>query len=228
MEKNIENLLNEELNRFRSINSYIGVVNEQEADIEMDDEVEVGRDLPGESSETETSADTVFSASSDEETDAIDLDFEMDDDVEDTASDDIEASDETEELEVTDLIDGQKNLEDRFGDVESKLDATSQKMDSVSAKLDSFEEKFAELDGVYDAVTGIENKIEDMKPKTPEQKLELRSLDSYPFNQKLTDFFDEKGEEMDETGKDEYVLTVDDVENMSKTDIAKSFSIDNE
>ena len=38
----------------------------------------------------------------------------------------------------------------------------------------------------------LKAKIEKYKPKSPEQKLELRSLDSYPYNQKLTDFFDDK------------------------------------
>ena len=33
------------------------------------------------------------------------------------------------------------------------------------------------------------NKLPD---KTPEEKLELRSLDSGPFNQKLSDYFEDK------------------------------------
>ena len=48
--------------------------------------------------------------------------------------------------------------------------------------------------------------------KHPKKNLMLRSLDSYPYNQKLTDFFDDKKEEMEETGKNEYVLTSDEVE----------------
>ena len=36
----------------------------------------------------------------------------------------------------------------------------------------------------------IEAKIEKYRQKTPQEKLELRSIDSGPFNQKLTDFID--------------------------------------
>jgi hypothetical protein len=53
--------------------------------------------------------------------------------------------------------------------------------------------------------------------------LELRTYDSYPFNQKLTDFFDDKKEEMEKTGKNDYVLTTDDVTDINDKDIKDSF-----
>jgi hypothetical protein len=52
----------------------------------------------------------------------------------------------------------------------------------------------------------------------------LISLDSYPYNQKLTDFFDDKKEEMEETGKNEYVLTSDEVEGYSPNEIKGTFN----
>jgi hypothetical protein len=62
-----------------------------------------------------------------------------------------------------------------------------------------------------------------MRPKTPQEKLELRSLDSGPFNQKLSDFFTDKQEDFEKTGK-EYVLTTDDVEQYSGNQIKDSFT----
>ena len=58
----------------------------------------------------------------------------------------------------------------------------------------------------------------------------LRSLDSYPYTQKLTDFFDDKKDEMEKTGKNEYILTADDVENQQPNEIKKTFNLydDNE
>jgi hypothetical protein len=53
--------------------------------------------------------------------------------------------------------------------------------------------------------------------------LELRSYDSYPFNQKLSQFFDDKSEEMEKTGKNDYVLTPDDVTDINVNDIKNSF-----
>ncbi len=57
-----------------------------------------------------------------------------------------------------------------------------------------------------------------------QEKLQLRSLDSGPFKQNLADFFDEKKDEMEQTGKNEYVLTQDEVESYSPSDIEKSFN----
>jgi hypothetical protein len=69
----------------------------------------------------------------------------------------------------------------------------------------------------------MEEKIEQSRPKTPQEKLELRSLDSGPFHQKLSDFFQDKQEDLTKSGKNEYVLTSDEVENIVPSDIKKSF-----
>ena len=55
------------------------------------------------------------------------------------------------------------------------------------------------------------------------KKMELRTLDSYPFNQKLSTFFDDKQDDMEKTGKHEYVLTSDEVEDINSSDIKGSF-----
>jgi hypothetical protein len=81
------------------------------------------------------------------------------------------------------------------------------------------------MDEIMDKISGLEAKFDKYREKTPEEKLMLRSLDSYPFNQKLTDFFDDKKDEMEATGKNEYVLTSDDVENFSPNEVKKTFNI---
>jgi hypothetical protein len=52
----------------------------------------------------------------------------------------------------------------------------------------------------------------------------MRSLDSYPFSQKPQEFFTHKQEEMRASGKNEYVLTKNEVENYSKEHLAQSFN----
>jgi hypothetical protein len=129
---------------------------------------------------------------------------------------DVEKMDEKEEgkqIEVTDLVDAQKALE-------QKQDEMSQ---TIMAQLDDLEKKLSVMDDLLAKIDGIENKIEKYRVKTPEEKLELRSLDSGPYKQKLTDFFAEKEPEMEESGKNEYVLTTDEVEDYSPIDIKKSF-----
>jgi len=69
----------------------------------------------------------------------------------------------------------------------------------------------------------LEAKVEKYREKTPQERLELRTLDSGPFNQKLSQFFDDKEDDMQKTGKNEYVLTQDEVEDYSPNEIKKTF-----
>jgi hypothetical protein len=85
------------------------------------------------------------------------------------------------------------------------------------------EQKLGEMDTIMNKLNSLENKIEKYREKTPQEKLELRSYDSYPFNQKLSQFFDDKQEEMEKTGKNDYVLTSDDVTDINVSDIKNSF-----
>jgi hypothetical protein len=97
-------------------------------------------------------------------------------------------------------------------------------MDGLFGKLDDLQSKLSNMDQILNKIESLENKFDKYREKTPQEKLMLRSLDSYPYNQKLTDFFDDKKEEMDETGKNEYVLTSDEIENFSPNEIKKTFS----
>jgi hypothetical protein len=49
-------------------------------------------------------------------------------------------------------------------------------------------------------------------------------VDSYPFNEKPQEFFAHKQGEMKQSGKNEYILTKDDVQNYPKDGIMKSFN----
>jgi type II restriction/modification system DNA methylase subunit YeeA len=80
------------------------------------------------------------------------------------------------------------------------------------------------MDNVMSKLNDLESKIEKYRPKTPEEKLELRSLDSGPYNQKLTDFFTDKQQDMQKSGKNEYILTTDEVEDYSVDEIKGTFN----
>lgn len=135
------------------------------------------------------------------------VDIENDPDVE-------EVGKETEELDITDLVDTQKTL----------VDKQEEYFNNLFDQLKNLETKLGEMDNLVNTVNNLEVKIEKMRPKTPEEKLELRSLDSGPFNQKLSEFFDDKMDDMEKTGKNEYVLTTDEVEEFSPNEIKGSFS----
>ena len=119
----------------------------------------------------------------------------------------------SEELDVTELVDSQKNIEKKQEDY----------FENLFGQLNKLESRLGEMDQIMSKLNTLEAKIEKYREKTPQEKLELRSYDSYPFNQKLSDFFDDKKEEMELTGKKDYVLTSDEVTDINANDIKKSF-----
>jgi len=196
----VDNKILEELKRHNSINKYL---TEQEAPV---DAPEGGDDL-----ELDMDVDT------DAEEIPEPVDIETDPDVEKVDDEgNVEGEDmggDTEELEITDLVNKQNEISDKQDEY----------MDSMFDKLNDLESKLSQMDQILTKINDIEAKVEKYREKSPEEKLQLRSLDSYPYNQKLTDFFADKEVEMQQTGKNEYVLTSDEVENYSDADIKKSF-----
>lgn len=131
---------------------------------------------------------------------------------------------DTKEVDVTELVDMVKNLKkDLDGNQQSNGEVTT-KMDDVFSKLGELEQKLASMDNIVAKIDELGSKVEQMKPETPQEKLEMRSLDSYPFNQKPVDFFANKQAEMRQTGKNEYILTKDDVDNFSPDEVKTSFN----
>ena len=138
------------------------------------------------------------------------IDIANDPDVEEVGKEE----DEKEDIEFTDLVKSQKNIEDK----------QEEYFNNLFGQLENMESKLGEMDKIMNALNALEVKVEKMRPKTPQEKLELRSLDSGPFNQKLSDFFIDKEEDMEKSGKNEYVLTTDDVEDFSPNEIKGTFN----
>ena len=142
------------------------------------------------------------------------VDVANDPDVEEVGAEGTEGEEETEEIDITDLVTSQQEMKD-------KQDSF---MEDMFKKLDDLQSKLENMDQIMDKISSLEVKFDKYREKTPEERLELRSLDSYPYNQKLTDFFDDKKVDMEKTGKNEYVLTSDEVENFSPNEIKKTFN----
>lgn len=137
------------------------------------------------------------------------------------------ADDTTEEIDITDLVNMTKSIKT---DLETKTDntAATQKMDDIFTKLTDLEQKLEGMNELVAKIDNLSNEIQTVRPKTPEEKLEMRSLDSYPFNKNPQEFFADKQQEMRASGKNEYVLTKDDVQNYGKNEIIKTFNPDDE
>jgi hypothetical protein len=202
-----------EINRYRSINNYIM---EQEA-VEPDLGAlapEAGATPPPPPAEAGVTPPPPPAAPTGSEP----IDVENDPDVEkiddegksDEKKDD---SSDSEELDITELVTAQKDIQTKQDDY----------FENLFGQLNKLESRLGEMDAIMNKLNALENKIEKYREKTPQEKLELRSYDSYPFNQKLSQFFDDKAEEMEKTGKNDYVLTPEDVTDINVNDIKSSF-----
>jgi hypothetical protein len=121
--------------------------------------------------------------------------------------------DESGELDITELVDSQKSIQTKQDEY----------FENLFGQLNKLESRLGEMDQIMSKLNTLEAKIEKYREKTPQEKLELRTYDSYPFNQKLSDFFTDKQEDMEKTGKHDYVLTSDQVSDINQNDIKKSF-----
>jgi len=123
-------------------------------------------------------------------------------------------SDKKTEVEVTDLVKSQKNVEEKQEEYFQQL----------FSHLENLESKLGEMDNIVNQLNSLEAKVEKYRTKSPEEKLELRTLDSGPFNQKLSQYFEDKEEDFEKLGRDEYILTSDEVSDFSPKEIQKTFS----
>lgn len=131
---------------------------------------------------------------------------------------------DTEEIDITDLVNMTKNIKNDLENNKQDNSAVINKMDDVFTKLTDLEQKLAQMDQVMSKIDQLGATVEANKPKTEVEKLEMRSLDSYPFNEKPQEFFAHKQGEMRASGKNEYVLTKDDVQNYPVDQIRTSFN----
>jgi hypothetical protein len=131
---------------------------------------------------------------------------------------------DTEEIDITDLVNMTKNIKNDLESNKQDNSAVINKMDDVFTKLNDLEGKLAQMDQVMAKIDQLGATVEANKPKTEVEKLEMRSLDSFPFNEKPQEFFAHKQGEMRASGKNEYVLTKDDVENYAPDALKTSFN----
>ena len=192
----------EELKRYNSINSYI---NEQDAALppNPDAPAPTGEELPLLPPAPETPPTGGAS------TPPVPVDVKNDPDVEKLDGN----SDKKEELDITDLVKSQKNVEEK----------QEEYFQNLFSQLTNLESKLSDMDTIVNKLNSLEEKIEKYRIKTPEEKIQLRTLDSGPYNQKLSDFFEDKQEDFEKSGKDQYILTQDEVENYQPSEIKKSF-----
>ena len=236
---NKKKLISEDLKRYQQLLEYTFYVPEKEEG-EVDDLL-----LDDMLTEQDPVGDDPFAAAAEEapegETEEVDVDaeeetteeipeeggetdpFGSDTEVEDEFADEdmgMVGDDETVEVDVTDIV-------DKTEETKASVDDMGQKMDDLLSKLGDLESQVTDMDGVINKIDDLEKEIERRNP-TPVERLEMRSMDSFPYSVKLTDYWkDKEGYDASEP-EDEYTLTQSDIENFDEKEIRASFEGDSE
>lgn len=130
--------------------------------------------------------------------------------------------DDSVEIDVTSLVDSTE-------EAKNAADRATQNTEQLLQKLSDLETRIASMDAISTKINDLEQEIVKRNP-TPVEKLEMRSLSSFPYSVKLTDYWNDKEGAYNVMGKEEepkeYVLTQDEIDTTySEPEIKKSFSV---
>lgn len=239
-----KNKLNEDLNRFKTLMGYdpfLGNITESR----------VRREAPGYRDymgETLNEAEPEEETAEEETTEEENTDFDFGDDgnpegetpeenAEETtdefgtadefsAADELGSDEEVEEIDVTSIVKGSDEAKEMAQQAVTIGQENMNYLKSLTDKLSNLETQLTKMDSIASKITKLEQDI-----KTPEEKLELRSLDSYPFNMKLSDYWEEKANSNphykvssgNEEKEEDYVITPEMIDDFSEPEISKSF-----
>ena len=235
-----DKLLNEELKRHMQLLEYTFYMEEkpgddvedllfdaqnqlEEQEIEVEDETgetedavmaDEGGDDPFAEEGGEETGDPFAEEGGEEETATDPFADEGGMEIEDEVADEGE---DTVEVDVTDIV-------DKAEETRGEIDALTSKMDELLGKFGELEGQISSMDQVIDKIDGLEKEIEE-RNQTPVEKLEMRSMDSFPYSVSLTDFWkDQEGYDVGGEKEEEYVITQKDVDDFSQTEIQQSFN----
>jgi hypothetical protein len=132
-----------------------------------------------------------------------------------------EGGEETVEVEVTDIV-------DKAEETRNEIEGLTSKMEELMGNFSELSDQVTGMDQVIDKIEGLEKEIEKRNP-TPVEKLEMMSLDSFPYSVKLTDYWsDKEGYEANEDNEEEYTITQQEVDDYSSSEIKDSFDYDDD
>jgi sugar-specific transcriptional regulator TrmB len=231
MKKSVKQILAEEAKRFRQLSEYsfIGI---NEADDENQDaeggDLEAELDTLGaelQDKAPESGDDSEFGGAIPDIEDEPET--EAPEAADDMSADPMMDSGDEVEVDVTDLVNTSNEL--KTSSIE-----TNQKMADLIDKFNSLSDQITKMSKLGQNIEVLDKKIKDVETEivrrnpTPTEKIEMRSLDSFPYNIKLSDFWSDNADKLsvepEQDKPKEYVLTKADVDDYSDSDIRKSFS----
>jgi len=153
----------------------------------------------------------------------LDIDADTNDDEVEIELDDVsepEVSADGEEIEV-DVTDIMKSSEE----AKHAANMTTDKMEQLMAQFSELEDRMSSMDHITGEIESLKQEIEKRNP-TPIEKMELRSLNSFPYNVTLGDFWsDKEGYEVsngDEAPEEEYTIDQEEIDNTYDANATRS------
>ena len=233
-----KDLLKEEVSKFKMMSEYSFYEDRSEPELDKDEEIILGSQIfneeeeedpfggEGEAAEEEAAEEeTEGEEAEGEEAEGEELSFgdEEDGDEEDSFGGEEEPAEDEVELDVTELVKGSE---------EAKLsaDAANEKIDKLMGMIGNLENQISSMDKISTKIDDLESELQKRAP-TPEEKIEMRSLDSYPYNMKLTDFWaNQKGQyDIIPDEEKEYVLDKESIDSdYSDASVKDTFDSDND
>lgn len=139
----------------------------------------------------------------------------------------VDEPEDVEELDVTELVASTDEAKAAAAEANNKVDQLMGMVSKLEAQL-------GDINAIGAKIDNLGHELEKRAP-TPEEKIEMRSLDSYPYNLKLTDFWKTKEGKYDVMNNDElegepteYTLTKDDVDSdYSESQVKSSLDVSN-
>jgi hypothetical protein len=127
----------------------------------------------------------------------------------DAAAPDMNMGDSGDEVDVdvTELVQGNE-------EATNAANATNLKTSKLLNKFADLERRVAQMDNLSHKIDDLGKEIAKRNP-TPVEKLEMRSMDSFPYNIKLSDYFKETDSNENSEGvkkTPEYILKKDDID----------------
>jgi len=229
---NIDKLITEESKRFMQISEYsfYGVNEAEDEESELDDELkDLESELPP-ADDAENPEEEPMDDMGDEEEPMDDMGGEEDAFGEEEPMDDM-GGDEV-EVDVTDLVNTSNELKASSEENSTKMAELIDNFNKLASQVNSMTQMGKKIDSLDNELKTISAEIEKRNP-TPTEKIEMRSLDSFPYNIKLSDFWSDNADKVTTVGSSksdmgeekpkEYVLTKADVDDFSEPDIRDSF-----
>ena len=150
----------------------------------------------------------------------------------DMGAPDEEPEEDAEMLDVEDLTQAQEKTKDKINSVGRDLAKVDNRINKL---LGAIEQMQGMIDNNNRHIEALSQEFKKRNP-TETERLNLRSLDSYPFNVTPDQFWKEKSatsnydvySDNDEPTTDEYVITNDDVDDMNEREVSGTFYVNDD